>query len=172
MFDIMIYLDFLEIFPESFETFFSSLHLKNHFGDISCLTMFGIVVLAHSELHRSGSSFMSQSHVTCHTNVITKMVYLALLVTTTSFPYFYLILSRAISLSIFAYVKVLPIPSYLSILVGMYPLSSYHSLTIYLILSYLPSYPDPKSGGKQGLCAGCPPLYTLASPSGGNPRND
>ena len=85
---VMIYLDFLEFFPEFFETLFSTLHLKNHFGDISCLTVFGIVILVDSELHRSGSSFMSQSHVTCHTNVITKMVYLALLVTTTSFPYF------------------------------------------------------------------------------------
>ena len=127
MFDIMIYLDFLEIFPESFETFFSSLHLKNHFGDISCLTMFGIVVLAHSELHRSGSSFMSQSHVTCHTNVITKMVLFSFVGHNYKFPIF---LSRAISLSIFAYVKVLPIPSYLSMPVGMYPLSPYHSHTI------------------------------------------
>ena len=41
----------------------SLLFLKNHFGDISCLTVFGIVILAHSELHRSGSSFMSHK---CH----------------------------------------------------------------------------------------------------------
>ena len=128
-----------------------------------------------------------------------RWFYLALLVTTTSFPYFYLILSRAISLSIFAYVKVLPIPSYLSILVGMYPLSSYHSLTIYLILSYLPILTQ-KVGEARIVCWMPSFIYLwacaqtmwpyhmtictipspflvplkpfLASPSGGNPRND
>ena len=99
--------------------------------------MFGSVwhcYFADSELHRSGSFFMSQSHVTHHTNVITKMVLFGFVGHNYSFPYFYLILSRAISLSIFAYVKELPIPSYLSIPVGMYPLSASHSLSN-LILS-------------------------------------
>ena len=113
--------------------------------------------ISFSELHRSGSSFMSQSHVTCHTNVITKMVLFGFVGHNYSFPYFYLILSRAISLSIFAYVKVLPIPSYLSMPVGMYP---YHLITHSLSYLILSTYPNPKSGGKQGLCAGCPPLYT------------
>jgi hypothetical protein len=50
-----------------------------------------------------------------------------------------------------------------------YPILSQHtcgnvplitlSLTHYLILSYLPILTQ-KVGGKQGLCAGCPPLYT------------
>ena len=99
--------------------------------------------ISFSELHRSGSSFMSWSHVTCHTNVITRMVLFGFVGHNYSFPYFYLILSRAISLSIFAYVKVLPIPSYLSIPVGMYP---YYLITH--SLSYLPILTQKVGGSK------------------------
>ena len=143
----------------------SLLFLKNHFGDISCLTVFGIVILADSELHRSGSSFMSQSHVTCQTNVITKMVLFSFVGHNYKFPIFLSYLIQGHQFVNICLCESTP-----------YPILSQHACgnvpTHYLILSYLPSYPDPKSGEKQGLCAGCPPLYTLASPSGGNPRND
>ena len=46
--------------------FFLLLALKTCFPNISCLTLFGIVILSDSELHRLGASFWFWSHVTCH----------------------------------------------------------------------------------------------------------
>ena len=74
----MICLDFLEKFPEFSEfsefLFFVITASEKPFCKYLILTVFGIVILADSELHSPSASFLSQSHVRCHTNDILNML--------------------------------------------------------------------------------------------------
>ena len=60
------YFRFFRKFPDFSRFLLFLSHLKNHFVNILCLSLFGIVIVADSEWHNPSASFVSQSHVTCH----------------------------------------------------------------------------------------------------------